>query len=101
MPPPNIPTSTNLSRYQNLNDNSGPTKYKLIAGSLFGTTDYHRVYEGIDQKKILKDSSQPQQASAVPTLVETARKIALNGGPQMDENNTSPTNSYAAPSFLV
>lgn len=83
--PPNIPTATNLSRYQNLNDNSGPTKYKLIAGSLVGTTDFHRVYEGIDQEKTLEDSNQPQQTSAVPTLVETARKIALNGGPQMDE----------------
>ena len=68
-----------------MNDNSGPTKYKLIACSLVGTTDFHRVYEGIDQENILEDSNQPQQTSAVPTLVETVHKIALNGGPQMEE----------------
>ena len=30
-------------------------------------------------------SDSPQQTSAVPTLVKTARMIARNGGPQMDE----------------
>ena len=81
----NINTSTNLSQEQNLTDRSGPTKYRLIAGSLVGTTDFSRVYDGINRDVNHDGSDTPHHTSAVPTLVETARMIARHGGPQMDE----------------
>ena len=57
----------------------------MLSCSLVGTTELHCVYDCIDKDVNHEGSDSPQQTSAVPTLVETARMIARNGGPQMDE----------------
>ena len=58
---------------------------KLIAGSMEGYTDYHDIYSGIGNTENSSDSDKETSASPVPTLIDTARKVARYEGTNMDE----------------
>ena len=58
---------------------------KLIAGSMGGYTAYHDIYSGIGNTENSSDSDKETSASPVPTLIDTARKVARYDGTNMDE----------------
>ena len=58
---------------------------KLIAGSMEGYTDYHDIYSSIGNTETNSNSDKETSSSSVPTLVDTARKVARYEGTNMDE----------------
>ena len=55
---------------------------KLIAGSI---EDYHDIYSDIRNTKKNRDCDKETSGLPIPTLVDTARKVARYEGTHMDE----------------
>ena len=53
---------------------------KLIAWKMEGYTDYHGIYSGIGNTETDSDSNKETSALSIPTLVDTARKVAQYEG---------------------
>ena len=58
---------------------------KLIAGSMEGYTNYHTIYSSIGNAETNSDSDKETSSLSVPTLVDTARKVARYEGTNMDK----------------
>ncbi len=54
---------------------------RLIAGSLQGNTDFSQMYNNLNRN----DQDSMANCNRIPTLVDTARKIAREQGVTMDE----------------
>ena len=58
---------------------------KLIAGSMEGYTNHHKVYSDIMNTETERDSDNRTSWLPIPILVDTARKIARYEGTHMDK----------------
>ena len=76
---------TSHSRNVSARDRTYSCMMKLIAGSMEGYTDYHDIYSGIGNTETNSNSDKETSALSVPTLVDTARKVARYKGTNMDE----------------
>ena len=76
---------TSQSRNSLPSDKTYSVVMKLIAGSLEGYTNYDSIYSDIENTETGSVADEETTASPVPTLVDTARKVARYEGTQMDE----------------
>ena len=76
-----LPYSCNVSA----GDRTYSSMIKLIAGSMEGYTHYHDIYSGIENTETNSDSNKETSPLSIPTLVDTARKVAQYEGTHMDE----------------